>query len=182
MRGPARQVRALPYTQAWHDHQSTIVLIRRCDDRPLDVARAGGQDFSSLKTVPSALDHQTQVLAVVRVPDAGKLAVPCFAGDQQNLLPTAVSEHEADRVDMAFEKPPEWQASRADFSQNLAQRQSADSGAAPLARQGCRQQTALVECGDIRGRVGAIVIVVGGARVCTGGDIARYRAQVTVPH
>src|SRR5277367_5764428 len=140
-----------------------------------------GQDFSSLKTVASALEYQAQIIAVVRVPDAGQLAVPCFAGDQQDLLPAAVSEHEADRIDMAFEKPPERQASRADFSQNLTQRQSADAGAAPLARQGCRQQAALVERGDIGGRVGAILIVVGCARICTGGDIARYPAQPAPP-
>src|ERR1700722_3507301 len=136
MRGPGRQVRALAWTSARDEHQSTSGFVRRCDDRPLDVACAGGQDFSSLKTVASALGYQAQIIAVVRVPDAGQLAVPCFAGDQQDLVPTAVSEHEADRVDMAFEKPPERQASRADFPQNLAQCQSADSGAAPLARQG----------------------------------------------
>src|ERR1700677_25275 len=135
MRCPARQVGTLARLEVRHDHQSPTIFLRGGDDRSLDVARAGGQYLSALETIPPALGCQAQRVGATRVPHAEQLSLADLASDQEHLFAAAVSKRQADRVDMAFEKPPEGQASSADFSENLAPRQSADYSPAQLARQ-----------------------------------------------
>jgi hypothetical protein len=65
-----------------------------------------------------------QSFRVVGVPDAKHLARPGFLSDKLDPLGISIAKHELERIDVPLEQPPEWQAARANRTQDFAQGQA----------------------------------------------------------
>ena len=124
---------------------------------------------------------QPKPVRVVRVPDAKQFARPRFFRNQLGPLLVSIAKHKFQRVDVPLEQPAQRQAARTNRAQDLAKGQARQPCPSALYGQDGGEEARFVKRSDIRGRISAILIIVGGACECLFPDFSSSPLQKAAP-